>query len=435
LLIILRYTLVSLALVQCFAAHAIDITAFTGRTMGTTFNVRAVLPADADSTAIASAIDKRLVDVNQQMSHYIPDSEISTFNRNAKPGQWFEVSPPFAMVTSHALQLANDSGGAFDPTVSPLVNLWGFGPAERAPKPPSDEQINAALARVGFEKIEARLDPPAIRRLTDGVELNLSAIAKGYGVDAVCEVLDDADCESFMVEIGGEVRCQGMKPAGVPWQIGIESVAKQNKPQKQIISSVLPLVNQAVATSGDYRNYWEHEGHRYSHTLNPRTGKPVDHTLATVTVQANTCMQADGLATLLLVLGPQAGYDWAKEHDISATLVERTNTGFREQNTPAWDAAGTDELNSAANRPTDPLSPEANSSMWSYFLITAVVFAIAIAGMAIGVIVSNRRLRGSCGGLSNMRDKTGNPACELCTNPSPSCSGDPEEREAVASES
>lgn len=433
-MVILRIHLLAMALVLCSAAQASDITAFTGRTMGTTFSVRAVLPAQASAQAIADAIDQRLIEVNRQMSHYQPDSEISTFNRDAKPGEWFEVSPAFALVTAQALQLAKDSGGLFDPTVGPLVNLWGFGPAKRSPQPPTDEQIEAALQRVGYEKVEARLEPPAIKRASEGIELNLSAIAKGYGVDAVCDVLDQAGCKSYMVEIGGEVRCFGKKPAGVPWQIGIESVADSNQLAKQPLARVLPLEDEAVATSGDYRNYWEHEGRRYSHTLNPNTGYPVEHTLATTTVRACTCMQADGLATLLLVLGPQAGYDWAKEHHVAAMLVERTASGYRERKTPAWNTGNEGDVNATDDSFNTSLEAETSSSMWSYFLITAVVFAIAITGMAIGVIVSNRKLRGSCGGLSNMRDKTGNPACELCSNPSPSCSGDPNERDAVASE-
>lgn len=428
-MVILRILAFGVLLLQCPQAEAADdITVFRGGTMGTSYTIRVLLPQQLNAKSVSVAIDQRLVNVNQQMSHYIASSEISAFNRGAEPGEWFEVSLPFASVAEYALEVAKASDGAFDPTVGPLVNLWGFGHEDRSHIPPTDEEIDAALQVVGYEKIEVRRTPPAIKKRVAGVELNLSALAKGYGVDAVCEVLDSYDCKAYMVEIGGEVRTRGTKPGGVPWQIGIEAVVKDKESDSQPTSKILALTDEALATSGDYRNYWEHEGRRYSHTINPKTGRPVEHTLATVTVRDETCMRADALATVILALGPDAGLEWAEQNKVSATLVDRSEDKFQEQATTYWEA---DEANATQ---ATIIPTKKDKSMWGYFLITAFVFAIAIAGMAVGVILSNRRLRGSCGGLSNMKDKTGNPACELCSNPSPSCSGNPDDREVAASE-
>lgn len=415
------YRGIILALIVFAAATACaadEIAVFAGRTMGTTFHVRCLLPADVSEDDISQRIAARLDKVNQQMSTYIDDSELSRFNHSTQVDTWLDVSPETAKVVAYALEVAADSNGAFDPTVGPVVDLWGFGPPERRPQPPTDEEVSTALESVSYRNVKVREDPPALQKAVATVQLDLSAVAKGYGVDAIGEELEAVGCTSYMVEIGGEVLTKGRKPGGAAWRIGIEAAA----PGAKTLSKVLALTDEAIATSGDYRNFFEYEGRRYSHTIDPITGRPVEHDLAVVTVRAATCMQADALATAILALGPRAGYDWAEDRGLAALLVERQGDAVRELPTTAWTKA------LAADAATDSPQTQASDFMWVY-LLAAVVIAIAMAAMAVGVMFSGRRIQGSCGGLAGLRDESGNTACELCSNPSPTCSGNPEERD------
>ncbi|QEG35465.1 FAD:protein FMN transferase [Bythopirellula goksoeyrii] len=306
---------------------------FSGPTMGTRYSVSIVFPdLEVKADKLQKAVDDLLTEINRQMSTYDPDSELSRFNQY-EGVDWFDVSPETAKVVRYALQVAEDSGGAFDPTVGPAVNLWGFGPDGRRRKPPNDEAIEAALARIGYHHVEARLDPPALRKSNPNVYLDLSAVAKGYAVDAVTELLAEQGIESSMVEIGGEVRTQGEKPGDIPWKIGIEQPDESGR----AIREVLELEDAALATSGDYRNYFEQDGVRYSHTIDPTTGRPVQHQVATVSVVADTCMEADALATALLVMGEEKGYDWCVEHDVAAMfLIRKANDQIGQQATSAF---------------------------------------------------------------------------------------------------
>jgi len=388
--------------------------------MGTTFRVRAVLPEEALAEEVGQRITDCLASVNQAMSTFLSDSEISRFNDSTETGKWFPVSPEFAQVVTYSLELAAESGGAFDPTIGPVVDLWGFGSGGFGPggfgtegpkfHPPTDKQLAAARQGVGFQKVEARLDPPAIQKSVGGVRLNLSAVAKGYGVDAVGEQLTRAGCAAYMVEIGGEVRTRGHKPNGQSWKIGIEQADPNRKGYRRIVA----LSDQAMATSGDYRNFFEHEGKRFSHSIDPMTGRPVEHSLATVTVRAPTCMEADALATAILVLGPDRGFAWAEKREIAALLVDRQGDDFHEQATEAWKS------------PIAETKSSSSEKTWQTFVVAGLLFALAMAGMAIGVIVAGRRLQGSCGGLANLHDGEGKTACELCKNPSPDCTGNPD---------
>ena len=295
------------------------IVSLDGPTMGTRFSVKYLAVfAEPKPQDIEPRIIERLVEINRLMSTYDPESELSRFNRY-EGDDWFAVSPETAKVVAYALQVAEDSGGAFDPTVGPAVNLWGFGPDGRRTKSPTDEEIAAALARIGYQHVESRLLPPALRKDTPGVYLDLSAVAKGYAVDAVTELLAEQGIESSMVEIGGEVRTQGRKPGDHPWKIGIE----QPDDSERSVREVLELEDISLATSGDYRNFFEQAGVRYSHTINPASGRPVQHQVATVSVIADTCMKADALATTLLVMGEEKGYDWCEEHDVAALFLLR----------------------------------------------------------------------------------------------------------------
>jgi thiamine biosynthesis lipoprotein len=302
----------------------------SGRTMGTTYSVKLVA-SETVAEQLRTAVDNRLVEINKLMSTYDPESELSRFNASGST-DIFRISDETAKVVSAALQLADDSGGAFDPTVGPLVDLWGFGPAEKRKRPPTDDELAAAKNLVGYKKILLDAAAPAVSTSTKGVRLDLSAIAKGYGVDAVAELVEAAGVSSYMVEIGGEVRMLGTKPGNKPWQLGIEKPDETGRS----VAQVLKLTGGAVATSGDYRNFFEYEGQRYSHTIDPSSGRPVTHALATASVYASDCMSADGIATTLLVLGPQSGYDWAEKRGIAALLIERLDNRLRWHATTAW---------------------------------------------------------------------------------------------------
>lgn len=316
-----------------------SVWSLSGPTMGTRYAISVVGGEQAEAEALQAKVTERLAEVNRRMSTYDPESELSRFN-SSETTEWFAVSEETASVVGAALELSRDSSGAYDPTVGPLVNLWGFGPGKRRGRPPTDEEIIAAGATVGHGLIEVRLDVPALRKNEPGVYVDLSSIAKGHGVDAIAELLETAGVGAYMIEIGGEVRTRGRKPDDRPWRIGVERVdsslpaAGGGRPLQRVVS----LVDRSMATSGDYRNFFEHDGVRYSHTLDPTTGRPVSHDLATVTVIAETCREADGLATALLVLGPTAGYDWAVEHEVAALFVRRTTADeLAEQTTPAWE--------------------------------------------------------------------------------------------------
>ena len=238
------------------SAGAPYVAQVSGPTMGTTYRAAFVAEADdASNQIVYDAITERLALVNRQMSTYDPESELSEFNRS-RAADWFSVSGSTSRVVEYCLRLADESGGAFDPTVGPLVNLWGFGPDGAAIDPPADAEVAAALEKVGHAKIEARLDPPGLRKADAVVSLDLSAAAKGHGVDAIAELLEQRGFVSYLVEIGGEIRTRGDKPDGSPWRIGVEAPDAGGRRVQRVIEPG----DAAVATSGDYRNFFEHEG-------------------------------------------------------------------------------------------------------------------------------------------------------------------------------
>ncbi len=267
-------------------------------------------------------IDAALDDVNRQMSAWDPDSELSRFNRQ-RSTQPFTVSPEFAGVVERALFFAAETGGAFDPTVKPLVDFWGFGAAEN--KTPVDE----ILETVGWQNIESRRDAPVasgarkerdggvastLRKLHPGVQLDLGAIAKGYGVDCVAEIISAAGIKNFLVEIGGEIRATGKNRAGKLWAVGIETPVP-GKPFGAEIHRTLRISGAALATSGSYRQFrTDAAGTPYSHIIDPRTGAPAQSGIVSVTVIAERCMDADAAATALLVMGPDAALQWLESH-------------------------------------------------------------------------------------------------------------------------
>lgn len=302
-----------------------------GHTMGTTYSVKVSgRRSEEELASLQAAISERLERVNALMSTYLPDSELSRFNA-ATSTDWFPVSDELAGLVEEAHGISLLSGGAFDVTVGPIVNLWGFGPDEVPPGPPDEAAIEAASERTGYRKLDVRRAPPALRKSRPDIYVDLSAIAKGYGVDQLADLLERNGIDSYLVEIGGEVRGRGLKPGGEPWRVAVEVP----DPAAREVYRVITLGDAAMATSGDYRNFYERDGRRYSHTIDPATGRPVTHALASVTVIDTECARADALATALLVLGPDRGLALAESGGIAALLITREGDTYRSRATSA----------------------------------------------------------------------------------------------------
>jgi thiamine biosynthesis lipoprotein len=291
--------------------------------MGTTYQVKIThtTMTEEEITRMRMQVDSTLIEVNRQMSTYDPESEISRFNDYAETDP-FPVSPEFAGVVKYAIKVSALSDNLFDITVANLVNIWGFGRKGRREDPPDDKEIATELENVGVEYIQT-IDDNRIRKLKPKIRIDLSAIAKGYGVDAVAKVLASHAYLNYMVEIGGEVIARGLNSRGEAWKIGVDNPGLASLPGENI-RSILALRDIAVATSGDYRNYFEYKGNLYSHTINPKTGKPVTHNLASATVVAKDCMTADALATALMVMGKEQGLKWIEKiENVEALLITR----------------------------------------------------------------------------------------------------------------
>ncbi len=377
------YTLtLCLALLCATSANAAaPPTTFSGDTMGTRYTVKVVdLPGHPQT--VENDIQRELQRIDGLMSTYRGDSELSKLNRFDRTGEWFDVSPQTAAVIEEALAVGRLTGGAFDVTVGPLVNLWNFGPDKTiVEEVPTPEAIETAAIRVGFQHVELRTDPPAVRKKLAGLYIDLSGVAKGYAVDRVAEYLAGRGMENFLVEIGGEVRAAGNNHLGVPWRIGVE------RPVAGIrtIEKAVALLDLAMATSGDYRNYFERDGVRYSHIIDPRTGRPVTHRLASVTVLDASCARADALATALMVLGPREGFELAQREKLAVLMIVRGDDGFIEKTTPAFDDAV-----------SQPHAAPADNNILFTYLAAGVVFLLVFLAMAISVIRRKHCLGCSC---------------------------------------
>ncbi|CAD0186733.1 Thiamine biosynthesis lipoprotein ApbE precursor [Ruegeria sp. THAF57] len=299
-----------------------DVVRLSGETMGTTFNITAI-GVDIDEEALAVAVEETLADVNAKMSNWDENSEVSKFSKSqsTEPTQ---VSEEFALVIAAANDVHEKSGGTFDVTLGPLIELWGFGPRKPEDPVPSDEDIQAALNSVGQARL-LTLDHEAgtLAKSDVGVGINLSAIAKGYGIDAVAGTLQDAGIEDYMVEIGGDLVTMGENDKGEAWRIGIE------KPEAgaQNLQLIVQLDDLGMATSGDYKNFFEQDGVRYSHIIDPTTGRPITHRTTSVTVLAENAMMADAWATAMLALGQEKGMELAEKHKLAVYFISRDVTG------------------------------------------------------------------------------------------------------------
>jgi thiamine biosynthesis lipoprotein len=309
-----------------------------GRSMGTTWQVTLAVPAGGSQDALRAGIQGELDRVVAQMSHWEPDSDLGRFNR-AAAGTWLELPPEFFAVLQHALAVAADTGGAFDPTVGPLVDLWGFGPGGAASAVPGEAAIEAVRARVGWQRLQ--LDAEHRRVLQPGgVALDLSGVAKGFATDQVARHLDAAGVGAYLVDVGGELRARGRRPDGTPWQVAIEKpgAAAGGVASLDQVERVIALDDRAIATSGDYRHYFAAGGELYSHHIDPRTGRPVPRRIASVTTVAADTMSADAAGTAIMALGPKEGLEWARRHGLAVLLILLEGDGFSEAMSPAFAA-------------------------------------------------------------------------------------------------
>ena len=305
-----------------------------GLTMGTSWSVRLVestMPGRAGSADLQQGLQQQLDLVVAQMSHWSDASDLGRFNR-AEPGSWHSLPAAFCEVLGFAMHVSQASGGAYDPCAGALVNLWGFGPRERYDEPgflpPKDDTLALLLSQRQRRRLQ--LDLPARRaRQPGGLQLDLSAVAKGYGVDRLARYLDSQGIHHYLVEVGGELRGAGSKPDGQPWWVMLEQVdgadAAKHPPEL-----LLALHGLSVATSGDYRRFFQDGTVRFSHTIDPRSGMPIANQLASVTVVHQQCMAADAWSTALTVLGPDAGMALAEEQGLAARFLQRDGDGYHE---------------------------------------------------------------------------------------------------------
>jgi thiamine biosynthesis lipoprotein len=324
-----------------------------GSTMGTAWTVRLARPLDPAAAARLTADVQAVLDrVDGQMSTWKPASDLSRFNAY-RGTDWFPVPPDVAAVVAEARAVSEATGGAFDVTVLPLVTLWGFGPGgadggegaatrqaaagaattRAARRVPTDEEVARAKARVDYRRLECRADPPALRKLDPDVSVDLSAVAPGYAADLVAARLDATGVADYLVDVSSEIRARGRSAHGRPWRVGIQApVPDTLRPLRGV-----ELSNLALSPSGDYQNFFDEGGRRYSHEIDPRTGRPAAHDLASVAVAHPSAARADAMATALMVLGPDAGYDLAVSQNLAGFFIVRKGGRFETRATPAFE--------------------------------------------------------------------------------------------------
>lgn len=320
-------------LAGCDSSPSLMSLRLSGSTMGTTYNVTAVVEAGTPASVredLGVKVGAELNLINQQMSTYIDDSDLMLLN--AQPLQeWVSVSAPLLELLVLSKEIGDLTEGAFDVTVGPLVEIWGFGATVTQDDVPDADTLARLKELTGYQKLELNvLEQKAFKSAS--IRLDLSAIAKGYAVDRVAQVLENEGVRSYLVEIGGEIRVSGNNSRGKLWRIGIEVPSLMHGQTQKAIE----VTNRGIATSGDYRNFFEVNGVRYSHTLDPRTGWPVKHQLASVTVIAKSAAKADALATGFSVMGVEQAMLLAEKEGIAAFFVQRENSEFVESYSPAF---------------------------------------------------------------------------------------------------
>ncbi|WP_372761841.1 FAD:protein FMN transferase [Pseudoalteromonas sp.] len=302
-----------------------------GKTMGTSYHIKFYdQQAERDASALQAEIDSLLADINQSMSTYISDSEINTFNHLAA-NQVMPISNDFRAVVTESIRLG-ESTKTLDVTMGPLIDLWGFGPDKKPTKRPSDAELATMLNNIGIDKL--RLTEQGLAKTVTQLALSFSATAKGYGIDKVAQLLENHDITNYMVEIGGELRISGKKPNNQDWKIAIEQ--PDAPPGERKVHLVIAPGTNGIATSGDYRIFYEMDGETYSHLIDPTTGMPSRHDLVSVTVLHPSAMTADGLATALTVMGMEKAQAYAQKHDLPVYLIAKSAQGLVTYASPAF---------------------------------------------------------------------------------------------------
>jgi thiamine biosynthesis lipoprotein len=294
----------------------------SGKTMGTTYNIK-YIGGSADSKVVQVEIDRLLEQVNDQMSTYRPNSELSRFNQQ-KTTEPFVISKETEIVVREAIRLSELTQGALDVTVGPLVNLWGFGPEARPDVVPTDEELAARRQMIGIEHLQ--VEKGSLSKNLPNLYVDLSTIAKGWGVDVIAHYLESLNIQRYLVEIGGELRVKGTNSEDLQWRIAIEKPTVDAREVELIIQPG----DMGMATSGNYRNYFERDGVRYSHIIDPKTGKPISHKVVSVTSLHPSTMTADGLATGLMVMGEELGMKVANDNNLAVFMIVKTEDGFKE---------------------------------------------------------------------------------------------------------
>lgn len=312
-----------LLVAACDNQASVEPLHYRGETMGTTYHITLIPEAENQlPEELAQEIQKRLDAVNQSMSTYLPDSELSKVNRSSV-GTWLEISGPLFTIIRDANEYSRLSNGALDVTVAPIVDLWGFGPLDRKDNLPSEEEIAEALAKVGFTYIELDEATLSIKKNRE-LSIDLSSIAKGYGSDTLGAYFKELGLKNYLLEIGGDLLVAGSNGRGSSWRIGVERPSMNHDGVQQAIA----VSNVGIATSGDYRNFFNTDGESFSHIIDPRTGRPVKHNLVSVTVVAKTAREADALATAMTVLGADAALDLAEKEGLAVYLIENGDAEF-----------------------------------------------------------------------------------------------------------
>jgi thiamine biosynthesis lipoprotein len=306
----------------------------SGPTMGTIYSVKVVrAPREITAHGLRTAIEEELQHIDNLMSGYREDSEIARFNA-ARSTEWVEVSDDLAKVVATALEVSAESDGAFDVTIAPLVRLWGFGSQDQEPDQlPDRAAVDHMRERIGHEKLHVRATPPSLRKDVPELTVDLNGIAPGFAVDRIASRMEALGLSDYMIDIGGEVKVRGRNSALEPWRIAVE---KPVDADPSAPFAILSLKDVAVTTSGEYRHYYERDGRRYSHTIDPRTGEPISHALASVVVIAARSDYADAWATAFNVLGATEGYELAERRSMPVMFIEERKGTFAAKMTPAF---------------------------------------------------------------------------------------------------
>jgi thiamine biosynthesis lipoprotein len=325
------------------AAHALwpmpgrdTLVEVRGESMGTTWSAKLCAISNSCAPEVRRAIQDTLDHVVDEMSPWVETSALSKFN-SAPAGSWHTLPVNFFTVLKTALTIARDSNGAFDPTLGVIADAWGFGPSEVRSSPPRSHDTERMLARAGWQRLEIDHAQRRVRQ-PGGLCIDLCGIAKGFGVDQAARALTRLGVCDFLVEVGGELRGEGVKPDGTPWWVALEEPPTGNSAEATVSDTVIALHGLSVATSGDYRRFMERDGRRYAHTIDPETGRPVANGVAAVTVLHTSCMWADALATAMMVMGSEAAVGFAGSRRIAARIVGRAPHGLSETLTPAFEA-------------------------------------------------------------------------------------------------